>query len=337
MTTDAPRKRRRLWLGSALLCALAVVAGLTVATNTNALGPRELCDGWLSSEDARQGLGGQGRVTSSSAFPSECTLEQTGWLPGSDDAKVRLVISTNRADDPFVDSGWTVSGDRLIVSGAFPGAFDTYGNGWVSLPASCSRLGDRAITGGPVVLRTLVERSVSDPVKLSRMAERAARAIAGAHNCRPASGSTAGAARYLPASPLTKTDPAKVCGLPGFALAAAAPAGTPVQEQTSGSRDDAWFCDLSLDEPGDVRKRTDRSGTFARLAIIQNPALFPAAREREFERAVCGGKETYFAMDSLSFEWRTRDPKDEAARTFFQKSLIWDRFPKAARTSLGCE
>ncbi|MFD7492492.1 hypothetical protein ACFV8T_08740 [Streptomyces sp. NPDC059832] len=344
MTTETPRTRRRWRRGLVLACcALLVVAGVTVAANTNVFGPRELCGGWLSSEDAQEGLGGSGRVTSRFDSTNACVLERTSWLPGGKDVRVRLRATAVEAGHPFVDSLWTISGEQNIVTGLFPGAFDAHGTGWVSLPAPCAMVGEGAVKGDRTVLRVGVEQGDVDPAKLSRTAERAARAIATSHQCLSASSqsdstrSGTGGFRYLSASRVSRSDPAKVCGLPGFALAATAPAGTPVQEQTSGSFGDAWFCDLSLEHPVTGLPRDDEHGPFARLAIIRNPELFSGAEKHGFERVVCGGKETYFAMDNLFTEENTEGPVDEAAMDFFRKSSVLDRFPEAARTALGCD
>ncbi|MFD7531726.1 hypothetical protein ACFV8E_29655 [Streptomyces sp. NPDC059849] len=318
------------------------MAGATVAANTNAFGPRELCGGWLSSEDAQEGLGGSGRVTSRFDSTNACVLERAGWLPGGKDVRVRLRATAVDAAHPFADSLWTASGEQNIVTGRFPGAFDEHGTGWVSLPASCAMVGEGAVKGDRTVLRVGVEQGDVDPAELSRTAERAARAIAASHQCLSAgsqAGSTAsgaGSFRYLPASRVSRSDPAKVCGLPGFALAATAPASTPVQEQTSGSFDDAWFCDLSLEHPDTGLPRDNEHGPFARFAIVRNPELFSGARKRGFERAVCQGKETYFGMDNLFSEENTKGPVDEAVMDFFRRSSVLERFPDAARTALGC-
>ncbi|MEU9319095.1 hypothetical protein [Streptomyces sp. NPDC048295] len=281
-------------------------------------------------------------MTSRFDSTNACVLERAGWLPGGKDVEVRLRATAVAADHPFADSLWTVSGEHNTVAGLFPGAFDTHGTGWVSLPASCAMVGEGAAKGDRTVLRVGVERGDVDPAKLSRTAERVARAIATSHQCLPATsqaGSTAsgtGGFRYFPASRVSKSDPAKVCGLAGFSFAATAPAGTSVQQQTSGSFDGAWFCDLSLERPATGLPRDDEHGPFARLAVIRNPELFSGAEKRGFERAVCGGKETYFAMDNLFLEENTKGPVDKAAMDFFRNSSVLERFPKAARTALGC-
>ncbi|MEV8227438.1 hypothetical protein AB0P41_15540 [Streptomyces sp. NPDC079167] len=339
MSTEAPRKRRRTWLVTAAVCALAVVAGGTVATNTNVLGPHDLCDGRLSSEDAGKSLDGFGRVTGKVNHADGCFVEQSGWLPGAKDAQVRLEPMSVNAVDPFGRSGWGISGAQNILPGALPGAFDQHGNGWVSLPSDCTSIAAGTAQGSRTVLHVNVEQGDVDPAELARLAQGAARELAAGHDCAPAVSEPENAGTdLLEASAVTRSDPAEVCGLTGFTLAAPAPAGSPLKEQTSGSRDDAWFCDLSLEQPTTGLARDKEHGAFARLAIIKNPALLPSAKEGKFEHAVCGGKETYFATDSLTFVWASPEtPEERAAASFFPKSDVWDRFTAAARKALACD
>lgn len=127
-----------------------------------------------------------------------------------------------------------------------------------------------------------------------------------------------------------------MCGLDGFALGAEAPADSPLREQTSGSRDDAWFCDLSLHQPATGLPRDDDREPFARLAVIRNPALLPAAKERHFDHAVCGGKETYFATD-IGYVHSPDTPEEKAAATLVKASDVQNRFTAAARKALACD
>ncbi|MEV3933315.1 MULTISPECIES: hypothetical protein [unclassified Streptomyces] len=339
MGAESSRKRRRAWLVTAGVCALVVAAGATVATNTNVLGPRDLCDGRLSSEDAGKSLDGFGRVTGRINYADGCFVEQSGWLPGTKDARVVLEPMSVNAVDPFGLKVWDMSGAQNILPGALPGAFDQHGNGWVSLPPGCAPMGAGTARGSRTVLHVNVAEGGVDAAALARLAQGAARKFAADHDCAPPAPSQENAGTdLLEASAVTRSDPAAVCGLTGFTLAAKAPAGSPLQEQTSGSRDDAWFCDLSLHQPATGLARDQEHGAFARLAIIQNPALLPGAKERGFEHAVCGGKETYFATDSLTFEWASPETERErAAAAFFPKSDVWDRFTAAARKALACD
>ncbi|MEU0135125.1 hypothetical protein ABZ172_14040 [Streptomyces sp. NPDC006296] len=339
MDAESSRKRRWPWLVTAGVCALAVVAGVTVATNTNVLGPRDLCDGRLSSEDAGNSLDGFGRVTGKTNYADGCFLAQSGWLPGAKDARLALEPRSVNAVDPFGRSGWDISGAQNILPGALPGAFDQHGNGWVSLPSDCASIAAGTSRGSRTVLHVNVEQGEVDPAELARLAQGAARELAVDHDCAPPDpeAGTAGT-DLLEASAVTRSDPAAVCALTGFALAATAPAGSPLQEQTSGSRDGAWFCDLSLEQPATGPDSDQEHGAFARLAIVQNPALLPGAKERGFAHAVCGGKETYFATDSLTFEWASPETeKERAAASFFRESDVQDRFIAAARASLDCD
>ncbi|MFE3515441.1 hypothetical protein [Streptomyces sp. NPDC059166] len=334
MSTETSGKRRRAWLVTAGVCVLAVAAGLTVATNTNALGPGELCGGWLSSEDAGNSLDGFGRMTDSTDTFDDCTVEQSGWLPGTTDAKVRLSARAVTAEHPFGRSEWEASGTRSILSGGLPGAFDTHGNGWVSLPPGCGPLGTSGAEDDHTVLRVVVEQGDADPAGLARLAQAAARKLAADHGCAPEGGNTGRG--LVEASAPAKSDPAKVCGLAGFALAPGAPADEPLTEQTSGSRDDAWFCDLSLAQPATGLPRDDRREPFARLAVVRNPELLTAAKERRFDHAVCGGKETYFATDIASYVYSPDTPGEEAAATLVNASDLTARFTAAARVALDC-
>ncbi|WP_406146990.1 hypothetical protein [Streptomyces sp. NBC_01012] len=334
--TRSRSKHRRAWLLTAGACVLAL-AGATVATNTNALGPRELCGGRLSSEDAGNGLDGYGRVTGKTDHVDSCFVEQSGWLPGAKDAQVALEPMSVNAVDPFGRKVWDISGAQNILPGELPGAFDQHGNGWVALPSDCASIGEGTAPGSRTVLHVNVRRGDVDPVELARLARSAARGLAADHDCAPpVPDSEKAGTDLIEASAVTRSDPAAVCGLTGFTLAATPPAGSPLQEQTSGSRDDAWFCDLSLEQP--ARDKDQDHGAFARLAIIQNPTLLPGAKEREFEHAVCGGKETYFATDSLTFEWASPETeKERSAASFFPESDVWDRFTAAARKALACD
>uniref|UniRef100_A0AAU3GT20 Septum formation-related domain-containing protein n=1 Tax=Streptomyces sp. NBC_01401 TaxID=2903854 RepID=A0AAU3GT20_9ACTN len=338
MSTETPRKGRRVWLVAAAVCALAAVAGVTTATNTNALGPNDLCDGRLSSADAGKAFDGFGRVTGKTNHADGCVVEQSGWLPGAKGARVTLAPMSVNAVDPFGRSVWDISGAQNILPGALPGAFDQHGNGWVSLPSDCASVAAGTAQGSRTVLHVNVEQGDADPAELARMAQGAARKLAAEHDCAPPTPEPENAGTdLLEASAVTRSDPAAVCGLTGFTLAATAPAGSPLQEQTSGSRDDAWFCDLSLEELATGLDRDQEHGAFARFAIIQNPALLAGAKERKFEHSVCGGKETYFATDSLTFEWASPDTqKERAAASFFAESDAWARFTAAARAALDC-
>ncbi|MEU8707571.1 hypothetical protein [Streptomyces sp. NPDC048565] len=337
MSTETPRKDRRVWLVAASICALVVVAGVTTATNTNALGPNDLCDGWLSSGDVGKTFDGFGRVTGKTDHADSCFVEQSGWLPGAKDAQVALEPLSVNAVDPFARGGWDVSGAQNILPGALPGAFDQHGNGWVSLPAGCAAIGDGTAPGSRTVLHVNVRRGDVDPTELARLAQGAARELAADHDCAPAAPQPKNAtADLVAASAPAKSDPAEVCGLDGFALGAEAPAGSPLREQTSGSRDDSWFCDLSLDHPATGLPRDDEREPFVRLAIIRNPELLAAAKERRFDHAVCGGKETYFAMDTATYVYAPDTPEEKAEATLFKASDVADRFTEAARASLGC-
>ncbi|MDX3058463.1 hypothetical protein PV394_25555 [Streptomyces sp. NE06-03E] len=331
-------KRRRAWLVTAGACALAVVAGVTVATNTNVLGPRDLCGGWFSGEDAGNSLDGFGRVTGSTDSLGGCTVEQSGWLPGTTDAKIRLSATSVTPAHPFGRSEWKASGAQNILPGELPGAFDTDGNGWVALPSDCGPIGAAWAKGDHTVLSVVTERGDADPAELARLTRATARKLAADHDCAPADSAAGNAsADLIQASAPAKSDPATVCGLDGFSLGAKAPAASPLREQTSGSRDDAWFCDLSLHQPATGLPRDDDREPFARLAVIRNPELLLSAKERHFDHAVCGGKETYFATDIADYVYSPDTPEEKAAATLVKASDVQNRFTAAARTALACD
>ncbi|MFJ8882718.1 hypothetical protein ACIRJR_04825 [Streptomyces sp. NPDC102402] len=339
MNTETPRKRRWSWRATAVVGALAVVAaGATVATNTNAFGPGDLCDGLLSSGAASDALHGSGRVTASSDSEGSCTVEQSGWLPGTEDAKIRLSATAVTPDHPFGRSEWKASGARNILQGELPGAFDQYGNGWVSLPSDCGPLGTAWAEGDHTVLSVFVDQGNADPEELARLTRSAARKLAADHDCAPTASSPRNAGTDLiEASAPAESDPAEVCGLDGFTLGSEAPAGSPLREQTSGSRDDAWYCDLSLAQPETGLPRDDDREPFVRLAIIRNPELLAAAKKQRFDHAVCGGKATYFATDSATYVFAPDTPQEKAAATLFKASDVTDRFAEAARAALDCD
>ncbi|MER5551180.1 hypothetical protein ABT001_05730 [Streptomyces sp. NPDC002793] len=336
MSTETPRKRRRAWLIAAAVCASAVLAGGTVATNTDALAPDDLCDGRVSSEDAGNSLDGAGRVTGRIDNLGDCVVEQSGWLPGTEDAKVRLGARAVTPEHPFGQSEWKASGAQNILPGELPGAFDEYGNGWVALPSDCGPLGAAGAEGDHTVLSAVVEQGSADPAELARLTRAAARELAADHDCAPPTSPPKKAGTDLiEASAPARSDPAELCGLTGFTVDAEVPAGSPLREQTSGSRDDAWFCDLSFEPPTTGLPRDEEEGASARLAIIRNATLLPAAEERGFQHAVCDGKETYFAAELLSVR-SPRTPEEKAASSFFRESDVENRFTAAARASLGC-
>lgn len=339
MNTETPRRRRWTWRATAVVGVLAVAAaGTTVATNTNVLGPRDLCDGLLSSSTAADALQGSGRVTASSDSEGSCTVELSGWLPGTEDAKIRLAATAVAPDHPFGTSVWKVSGAQNILSNGLPGAFDRYGNGWVSLPSDCGPLGTAWAKGDHTVLSVVVEQGSADPAGLALLTRSAARTFAADHDCAPPVPESENAGTdLLEASAVTGSDPAAVCGLAGFTLAAKAPAGSPLQEQTSGSRDNAWFCDLSLAQPDTGLPRDDDREPFVHLAIIRNPELLAAAKEQRFDHAVCDGKETYFATDSATYVFSPDTPQERATATLFKASDVTDRFAEAARAALDCD
>ncbi|MFD5750648.1 hypothetical protein [Streptomyces sp. NPDC127033] len=325
MPVRVPRSRRAKWSAAAVLAVLALVGGLFLTFNTNTFGPEELCRGRLSADDVRRAFPGAGRLSDKdSEQDRSCTVERTAVGPGTSEVQFSLDVEPESGAFPFERGTWAMSGSGDIISGASSGTTGERG-GWLLLPSSCAALADSAAPASRPVLRARVWSGTAEPDGLARLLATAAASLTAESNCRSNPGEAPG--DVLPASAVSATDTAEVCSLPGFRLAkVTGPKGQSVQERTSGSLDSAWFCDLSF--TGD-----ERNGPFTRLAVVKDPELSVSLKDRRVEKAVCGGKETYFLLDNADYPW---DPKERAATGFPSEKELSDLFGRAAREALDC-
>ncbi|WP_327191212.1 hypothetical protein [Streptomyces xinghaiensis] len=323
--------RRWMWLG-ALVAALALLGGTFTYFNTNAFAEDRLCHGWLSTDEARDVLGGSlGRLSARDDSPWWCTVERSGWFPGADEGRLTLRVQLEAEDFPFQRGLWKVSGDMHISAGAGPGAYDAW-SGWTLLPDACtSELRAPAWAGGetPVIFGSVTEKT--SPLAMARLLNSAAGTIAGSTLCgTQVEHETGGGDRVDTPSATARTDFGDVCGIPGFKLGkVSGPRGEEVQEQTSGTLNSTgtdWVCDLSFKNDG-------KNGPFTHLAVVQSPRLVAALKNRGFERTQCNGREVVFAHDDLSYPW---DPKERAATGMPDVREMSELFATAAKKALGC-
>lgn len=318
-----PRSHPLMWAG-ALASVLLVLAGLFVGLNTNVFGAGRVCHDWLAAADVQKAVGGNGRLSSTDDSDSSCTIERSGWGFGSSDLKLTVMATSEASRFPFEPAAWRVSGDRDVIAGKGAGSVDKHG-GWVLLPDTC-----KAITGAgtdterPVLTATL-SGGTADPAGMARLLGAAAGSLAERSGCAPATATALGEPRKASAVSATRYD--SVCSLPGFKLPkVTGPRGQSVHEQTSGSLDSAWFCDLSF--VGD-----EKTGPFTRLGIVRGKSLANSLKDTRVTRTQCGGDETYFVLDNVAYPW---EPHERTATGFPSERDLGTLFVEAARRALGC-
>ncbi|WMX44754.1 hypothetical protein RGF97_07665 [Streptomyces roseicoloratus] len=153
----------------------------------------------------------------------------------------------------------------------------------------------------------------------------AAAALAETSGCAPGDATAVGE----PSNPsnISATHFGKVCALPGFALhKISGPRGQSVHEQTSGSTDSVWLCDLSFTDNG-------KNGPFTRLAIVRDPSFAASLKGTRVAQAQCDGVATYFLLDNNTYPW---EPQERAASGLPSERDVEVAFVDAARASLGC-
>ncbi|MEU2554606.1 hypothetical protein ACF1GY_36840 [Streptomyces sp. NPDC014684] len=322
---EAPRRRpsRGAWIAVAVAVAV-LLGGAFAYYNTNVLTSARICHGWVTPDEAARALGGGfGRVSASEDSATECTIRQSGWLPGQD-KRLSLRSDTEQAGFPFRSGAWEISATRHVMSGGTHGAYDSYG-GWALLPAACAKSG--AGGGAAPVLRAAVtsEDTTADADGMGDLLAAAARALVhGAADCA-APGHGDAATRTLAPSPARATDLGKVCGIGGFRLAKAqGPTGRRVTERVIGSPGQgSLYCDLFF-----AGKEDD---AFARLAVVSDPTFVAAFAGRDVTRAECAGRETVFALDLKYF-----DSSQRAATHLPDTAGFTEEFTQAARAAMRC-
>ncbi|NJQ03602.1 hypothetical protein [Streptomyces zingiberis] len=336
------RRARRWWPAGALAAVLAVLAGSFTYFNTNAFAGDRLCHGWISADEAREVLGGSpGRVSADEDSPWWCTVERTGWFPGSGDARLTVRAELKSADHPFGRDAWEMTGATHLAAGGAPGAYDATG-GWTLLPASCAKEIEPAKAAGsatPVLSATVNSPSdpsdTADPAATARLLASAARSIAEGSRCGTGEGkeSAGGPEPLYAPSAVARTNTAAACGLPGFRLGrVTGPRGEQLRQQTSGeltSPDADWFCDLSFRAAGPRGKDV----TLARFAVVRDARLVAALGNRGFTSARCAGRETVFAFDDVS---SLLEPEDREATGLPETAALADRYEAAAAKALEC-
>ncbi|MBO1334800.1 hypothetical protein [Streptomyces sp. VRA16 Mangrove soil] len=272
--------------GVALAAQITLVAGF-LYFSTNLFVPDRLCHGTVAPDEAAGALGGGplGRVTARETSAASCVVTYASWVPGSEERRLRVAVTGERAGFPFTRGDWQVSGARhFYAEAAAPGVFDASG-GWTLPSPACAR---KASGGGPLpVVEVAVTRGAGDAGGMARLLMAATQRCAGGG----LDGRTSASGRYFVPWPARSPDPSRVCGIPGLTLGPlTGPHGERVREQTVGSLSEGLNCDLSY-EGGTGRV------VVARIAVVNEPALTALLDDRDFPRAVCDDRPTVFAYD----------------------------------------
>ncbi|MEU0130390.1 hypothetical protein [Streptomyces sp. NPDC006289] len=310
---------------AAMAVVLVVLGGLFVGYGANAFGPDRLCRGWVSAADAERALPGGGRLTASEESTSTCTVERSGWWPWSEQRRLTITVMSEKSRYPFELSLWKVSGGSGVLVGPTAGSVDAWG-GWAFLPQECTGEAPGTRSGE----RPTVRVSLSGAENLDGTAQllaTAARGVAKKSACGRANGSEPGAGALLRPSAVKDSDLGEVCGVPGFALPGLrGPDNTKVLEQTSGSFDSAWFCDLSFAHDED-------NGPFTRIGVVKDPGLAAPLKDTGAERLMCAGEETFVVLDNVSYPW---EPKERKAAGLPAEGELSDLFVARVRASPVC-
>ncbi|MHC3461347.1 hypothetical protein [Streptomyces flavovirens] len=323
MIALAPRSRSGRAVAAVAL-ALAVVGGLFAGYGANVFGPDRLCRGWITGADAERALPGGGRLGESQESASTCTVERSGWWPWGEKRRLTVRVVSEKPRFPFEMSLWNVSGASALLTGPVTGAVDRWG-GWAFLPEECVGTAPGTRSGERPTVRVSLSRDEALDTT-ARIVSAAVGGVSRQSGCEAADSSGADTPSPLRPSAVTNSDLDEVCGVPGFALPGLrGPGGARVREQTSGSFDSAWFCDLSF--------AGDDDGPFTRIGVVKTPELTASLQDTGVRRFSCGGRETYVALDDLSYPW---EPEERRAAGLVDQAELGKLLVDGLRGSAAC-
>ncbi|MEV6974530.1 hypothetical protein [Kitasatospora sp. NPDC093806] len=320
----------RLRAAGVLLAIAAGASGVLLYNLTNAFGPDTVCGGAATADAVHDALG-PGRISEDkSAGYSPTAVDPAGSCV----ATVRYgLFGTSERNISFktvMDTGTgprTPPTARLFSGGGTAGAV-TGSGAWALLPEGC-----------PTGLRTAVGLDGKKPdgdrsTELARLAVAYADRAAKARNC--GTGALTGPKELSPAGAEQPVDPAKVCGLPGFAPVRNEAVRDELRQRSSGALAPVWSCELGRTWGDDVLVSFGIT-TDPRVMGPQPPGRGGQAYGRStwFGRdtvvADCQGKPTYFHLESELVASTGRD------KVFQDDKALWTQFLAAGGAAIGCE
>lgn len=336
----------RRWKIAVPLVSLALIGSwVHLSYNTNVLGDDELCGGLVSARAAEAAFTRTGRI-SDDGGPAprageasfDCWLDNTSALPGSPDLEMHLYTTRDRGDEAFTGGG---PGQAAVTyfSGPASGAVVKDHKAWAWLPPAC--LDGESMR---VNVTLMSGEGSADRVGLAALAVDAANRLMDHIKC---DADRLKAPRSIAATPVERdAEPGRLCGVPGFSLPAASTGqGRKVREIAPAAKGPLWTCFVALDQgPDGEPDDRDRGSGFATYSVVQDPVVIGGIKQSKgyaeeppvdgwpvtgFDSthivATCGGKETYFAMETGTQQLRSWEkpgaPKDaELFRSFVGKA-----------------
>jgi len=320
--------RRRTWIVAALILGLA--AAFTYF-NTNIFAAERICNGWTTPAAAADALGGGlGRVKVTGEASAGCSIERTSWLPGRGEPSLTVWISPQNERFPFDWGSWKISGQLHVMSGGTQGSFNA-DKGTALLPAYCLRNGRTDLKVALDVHSTDGSRDAAD---LGRFLMSLTKTLTSGPNACPDAGDAAASTaetRYSVPSEPTEVDFEKVCRLPGFRLAQIkGPRGERVLEQTSGSLEEGWYCDVYFQDSA-AFKHGDANDPILRMGIVTDDRLLKNLEEIGHDVVRCNGRKVVFLYDVDYF-----DEQERATASGLPTLAAQPTFVNAARLALHC-
>ncbi|GAB3956002.1 hypothetical protein [Streptomyces sparsus] len=315
----------------AAVAAASVLAAafLHASTNTNLLGDDRFCDGLLSADDVRTAFGGPGRFTGEQQGPSHCRIERSNLGFGDDGAVMSLSVVAERKRFPLSPSQWEAGADVRMTSGG-EGIGVRKDGGWAVLPVECE-LDDQPEAeknDNRPVLKASVREGSADPLGLARLLATMRTSWTEQAECAP-TGTEREPATLQPATGKQRTDPSRVCSLPGFTIAASGREPVATQEQTSGSIGSDWFCDVTLK---DSNAHTAEDDHYVRFAAVRTPELV-AGRDDNDPEVKCEGKPIHLIVDTINYPV---DEAESAEQGVVEEVALFQRFVDAVAEQQGC-
>ncbi|WP_030727223.1 hypothetical protein [Streptomyces sp. NRRL S-237] len=328
-----PRSR---WIAPVLAFGILVTAA-HVWLNTNVLASKDVCGGLVSTAAAEAVFPATGRISDRAgpdyrpgdALGFKCTVWSSSVLPGSADEHLLIWGSRERGDFAFTGGRWRSPATVSFFSGGVTGAVGD-GQGWILLPASCTRSLPAIIEGHAP------ERS--DPVALARLltdvANRAA-VRAGCAGDRPMA-----APRTLSATPTQRAvADGTLCGVSGLVFPGADGGNGKARETAQEHTGPTWACEV---EGHATYAVTQEPQILAAIAASPGYAEQPRPAGRRVSgfdtRHVvtdCAGTPTYFSMElgrsyTSALGTPGTPPPDELFRSFID--LVGKRYGCSAGT-----
>ncbi|MFE6286954.1 hypothetical protein [Streptomyces sp. NPDC057877] len=282
-----------------VLAVVVLAVGAHLWLNTQLFGRDDVCGGLVSTDAAGDVFSSSGRISDRDGLDERaddpldftCMVETSSFLPGSDDAHIRLSGTRESGDFPFTGDGrWPDPTAMSFFSGGATGAIGA-DHGWVLLPDACMT------ADGPAIVEGYAPEG-SDPVKVVRLLTEVADRAARRADCAGSQPLTAPASLTDAPDP-HRVDDGAVCGLAGLEFPGPE-AGAGVRETVTDRDRPTWAC---------------RVGDYATYAVSRDPHIVAGVRAtpgyEEQPRvaghrvsglddlqvvADCGGSPTYFSM-----------------------------------------